>query len=226
MVFDKLLKTLYSHLLHRRVLSIGTNYYATNDLEKEYVSLINLTKTMLIEIQPAVINSKSIFENLERELDQRDIPLNRKFIEIKPADNTVNEYALLSNIIMGSDRYLYIEIFKMSPLIDIFTQMVEEAGGEIVEKSRTDFRSIITATTTATTIVVCFLWLICCCRGCVVCFVYCGVVCFIYGCVVCCIIISCEHVNCGYVKVYYCSSCWSTDHSCNCHDYYEHHLWV
>lgn len=141
MVFDKLLKTLYSHLLHRRVLSIGTNYYATNDLEKEYVSLINLTKTMLIEIQPAVINSKSIFENLERELDQRDIPLNRKFIEIKPADNTVNEYALLSNIIMGSDRYLYIEIFKMSPLIDIFTQMVEEAGGEIVEKSRTELVS-------------------------------------------------------------------------------------
>ncbi len=141
MAFDKIQKSLFSHLLHKRVVSIGTNYYATNELEKEYVSLINLTKTMLVEIKPAQINSKSIFENLERELDQRDIPLNRKFIEIKPAENDINEYALLSNIIMGTDRYLYIELFKASPIIDIFTQMVEVVGGKIVEKSRTEIVS-------------------------------------------------------------------------------------
>lgn len=138
MALDKIEKSLFSHLLHRRVISIGTNYYATNDLEKEYVSLINMTKTMLVEIQPAEINSKSIFQNLERELDQRDLPLNRKFIEIKPADNSVNEYALLSNIIMGSDRYLYIELFENSPVIEMFTQMVEVVGGKIIEKSRTE----------------------------------------------------------------------------------------
>ncbi|PAV06948.1 hypothetical protein [Methanosphaera cuniculi] len=138
MALERIEKSLFSHLLHKRVISIGTNYYATNDLEKEYVSLINMTKTMLVEIQPAEINSKSIFQNLERELDQRDIPLNRKFIEIKPAENTVNEYALLSNIIMGSDRYLYIELFENSPVIDMFTQMVEVVGGKIIEKSRTE----------------------------------------------------------------------------------------
>lgn len=141
MALDKIQRSLFSQLLHKKVISIGTNYYATNELEKEYVSLINMTKTMLVEIQPAEINSKSIFQNLERELDQRDIPLNRKFIEIKPADNSINEYALLSNIIMGSDRYLYIELFKESPVIKMFAQMVEVGGGKIIEKSRTELVS-------------------------------------------------------------------------------------
>ena len=46
MALERIEKSLFSHLLHKRVISIGTNYYATNDLEKEYVSLINMTKTM------------------------------------------------------------------------------------------------------------------------------------------------------------------------------------
>ena len=138
MAFDNLMKRLFSHLLNKRVISIGTKYFATNELETEYVSLINLTKTMLVEIKPAQINSNTIFNNLEREIDQRDLPQNRKFIEIKAADNEINEFALLSNIIMGNDRYLYVEIFKPTNIMDTFAQMVESADGKIIEKSRTE----------------------------------------------------------------------------------------
>lgn len=141
MAFEGILKSLFSRLLNKNVISIGTSYYATNDLETEYVDLINITKTMLVEVKPAQINSNTIFANLEREIDQRALPQNRKFIELKPADNEINEFALLSNIIMGSDRYLYIEIFKKSPLIDTFAQMVEDEGGVIVEKSRSELVS-------------------------------------------------------------------------------------
>ncbi len=138
MAFEGVLKSLFSRLLHKRVISIGTSYYATNATETEYVSLVNLTKTMLVEIIPAQINSQSIFENLEREIDQRAIPYNRKFVEITPAENEINEYALLSNIIMGEDRYLYIELFRQSRLIDTFVQMAKNANGRIVEKSKTE----------------------------------------------------------------------------------------
>ncbi len=138
MALDRILRSIFSLLLKRKVISIGTNYYATNDVEKEYVSLINLTETMLVEIQPAQINSASIFQNLEREIDQRNLPQNRKFIEIKPAENKINEFALLSNIIMGSDRYLYIEIFKHSYLINRFVQIIESADGVIIEKSNSE----------------------------------------------------------------------------------------
>ncbi|MBQ6219188.1 MAG: hypothetical protein IJJ47_05600 [Methanosphaera sp.] len=132
---------LFSRLLGHRVVSIGTKYFATNDLETEYVSLINVTKTMLVEIKPATINSKTIFDNLEQELDPRDLPQNRKFIEIKKAEDSINEYALLSNIIMGNDRYLYIELFQPSPIMETFAQMVEEANGKIVEKGNTELVS-------------------------------------------------------------------------------------
>ena len=135
MAFDNLMKSFFSRLLHRKVISIGTKYFATNELETDYVSLINLTKTMLVEVEPAEINSRTIFENLEREIDQRDLPQNRKFIEIKPAENEVNEFALLSNIIMGNDRYLYVEIFKQSNIMDTFVTMLEVAKGEIIAKS-------------------------------------------------------------------------------------------
>ena len=141
MAFDGITKSLFSRLLNKKVISIGTKYYATNELETEYVGLINLTKTMLVEVKQANINSQSIFENLEREIDQRDLPKNRKFIEMKPADNSVNEYALLSNIIMGSDRYLYIELFKPNHLIEDFANMVIEANGTIVEKSHSELVS-------------------------------------------------------------------------------------
>ncbi len=138
MAFEGVFKSLFSRLLDHRVISIGTNYYATNATETEYVSLINLTKTMLVEIKPAEINSQTIFENLEQEIDQRALPLNRKFIEITPAENEINEYALLSDIIMGEDRYLYIELFRRSNLIDVFVDMAEQAGGKIVEKSKSE----------------------------------------------------------------------------------------
>ena len=141
MAFNNLMKGLFSRLLHKRVISIGTKYFATNELETDYVSLINLTKTMLVEIEPAEINSHTIFANLEREIDQRDLPQNRKFIELKPAENEVNEFALLSNIIMGNDRYLYVELFKQTNLMDTFAQMIEKANGEIVEKSRSELVS-------------------------------------------------------------------------------------
>ena len=130
MAFNNLMKRLFSQLLHKRVISIGTSYFATNELETDYVSLINLTKTMLVEIKPAEINSKTIFANLEQEIDQRDLPQNRKFIEIKPAEDEVNEFALLSNIIMGNDRYLYVELFKPSPIMETFAQMILKANGE------------------------------------------------------------------------------------------------
>lgn len=141
MAFNNLMKRLFSQLLHKRVISIGTSYFATNELETDYVSLINLTKTMLVEIKPAEINSKTIFANLEQEIDQRDLPQNRKFIEIKPAEDEVNEFALLSNIIMGNDRYLYVELFKPSPIMETFAQMILKANGEIIEKGKTELVS-------------------------------------------------------------------------------------
>lgn len=141
MALDGIKKSLFSRLLNKNVISIGTKYYATNDLETEYVGLINLTKTMLVEVTPAHINSQSIFENLEKEIDQRDLPKNRKFIEIKPADNSINEFALLSNIIMGSDRYLYVELFSANTIIDHFADMILASGGTIIEKSRSEIVS-------------------------------------------------------------------------------------
>ena len=138
MAFDNLMKGLFSRLLNKRVISIGTKYFATNELETEYVSLINVTKTMLVELKPAEINSQTIFSNLEREIDQRDLPQNRKFIEIKAADNEINEFALLSNIIMGNDRYLYVELFRPSNMMETFAQMVEKASGRIIEKSQNE----------------------------------------------------------------------------------------
>ena len=141
MAFNNLMKGLFSHLLHKKVISIGTSYFATNEIETDYVSLINLTKTMLVEIRPAEINSKTIFENLEKEIDQRDLPQNRKFIEIKPAENEVNEFALLSNIIMGNDRYLYVELFKPSNIMETFAGMIQQAHGEIIEKGKTELVS-------------------------------------------------------------------------------------
>ena len=141
MAFNNLMKRLFSQLLHKRVISIGTSYFATNEIETDYVSLINLTKTMLVEIKPAEINSKTIFANLEQEIDQRDLPQNRKFIEIKPAEDDVNEFALLSNIIMGNDRFLYVELFKPSPIMETFAQMIIKANGEIIEKGNTELVS-------------------------------------------------------------------------------------
>jgi hypothetical protein len=139
MARDSVLRAIFSFLIKNRVLSIGTKYYPTNDQEREYVEMVNYTRTMLLEIESAHINTQNIFDNLLKEVGQGNIPQNRRFMEIEPAENEVNEYALLSNIIMGSDRYLYVEIFGGNPqLIGAFTEHVRSQRGTIIEKSNTE----------------------------------------------------------------------------------------
>ncbi|OPX59256.1 MAG: hypothetical protein A4E25_01261 [Methanobacterium sp. PtaB.Bin024] len=142
MAGNYLLRTLFGFLLKHRVLSIGTKYYPTNEREQEYVEMVNYTRTMLLEIDKAHISTENIFHNLVTELGRGNIPDNRRFVEIKPAENDVNEYALLSNIIMGSDRYLYVEVFTGNKqIIDQFVQIIKKENGVIVERSNTEIVS-------------------------------------------------------------------------------------
>jgi len=137
-----LLKTIFGFLLKHRVISIGTKYYPTNETEQEYVEMVNYTRTMLLEIEKANINTQNIFQNLLKEVGHGNIPENRRFIEIKPAEDNVNEYALMSNIIMGSDRYLYVEVFSGNKrIIDEFVQIIKKENGVIVERSNTEIVS-------------------------------------------------------------------------------------
>lgn len=54
----------------------------------------------------------------------------------------MNEYALLSNIIMGSDRYLYVEVFGHNKeIVDEFARMIVAEKGSIVEQSSTEIVS-------------------------------------------------------------------------------------
>ena len=139
MAGNYLLKTLFGFLLNHPVLSIGTKYYPTNEKEQEYVEMVNYTRTMLLEIDKAHITTENIFQNLLKEVGTGNIPENRRFVEIKPAENDVNEYALLSNIIMGSDRYLYVEVFSgYKGIIDQFVQLIKKENGVIVERSNTE----------------------------------------------------------------------------------------
>jgi hypothetical protein len=142
MVGGYLLRVLFGFFLKNRVLSIGTKYYPTNDREREYVDMVNYTRTMLLEIERASINSSNIFQNLLKEVGRGNIPENRKFMEIKPAEDAVNEYALMSNIIMGSDRYLYIEVFGGGKkIINEFSDLIKSENGTIVERSSTEIVS-------------------------------------------------------------------------------------
>ncbi len=138
MVMDYLMRGLFGLFVKNKVLSIGTKYYPTNEKEKEYVEMINYTNTMLLEIDRAHITTQNIFQNLVKEIGTNNIPEGRKFIEIKPAENKVDEYALLSNIIMGSDRYLYIEVFDRDPIIKEFVNLIKMEKGTIVEESSTE----------------------------------------------------------------------------------------
>lgn len=136
------MRTLFGFLLKHRVLSIGTKYYPTNEKETEYVEMVNYTRTMLLEIERANITTENIFQNLVKEVGRGNIPENRRFVEIKSAENDVNEYALLSNIIMGSDRYLYVEVFGGNKrIIDQFVQFIKKENGIIVERSNTEIVS-------------------------------------------------------------------------------------
>ncbi|MBX7077329.1 MAG: hypothetical protein K1X33_08480 [Methanobacteriaceae archaeon] len=122
-------------------ISIGTKYFPTTPLETEYVDMLNYTQTVLMEIEKANITTESIFQNLVRDVGKENIPEIHSFYELKPAENAVEEYALVSNIIMGSDRYLYIELFKPSYIIKEFTDIIIEEKGEIVEESANEIVS-------------------------------------------------------------------------------------
>lgn len=138
MVSDYLLRVLSGFFLKHKVLSIGTKYYPTNNTEREYVEMINYTQTMLIEIEKANITTNKIFENLINEVGKENIPDNKRFIEIKPAEDRVDEYALLSNIIMGSDRYLYVEVFNKGRIVQEFADIIKRENGTIVEQSTSE----------------------------------------------------------------------------------------
>ena len=139
---DYISRTIFGFLIKNRVISIGTKYYPTNDMEREYVQMVNYTRTMLLEIETAHITTENIFNNVLNEVGTGNIPDNRKFIELQAAENNVNEYALLSNIIMGSDRYLYVEVFKKNkPLIEEYVKYIQKQRGYIVERSATEIVS-------------------------------------------------------------------------------------
>ena len=139
---DYISRSIFGFLIKNKVLSIGTKYYPTNDMEREYVSMVNYTRTMLLEIETAHITTENIFNNVLSEVGTGNIPENRKFLELEPAENQVNEYALLSNIIMGSDRYLYVELFKRDKkLIEEFVNHIKKENGLIVERSANEIVS-------------------------------------------------------------------------------------
>ena len=119
-------------------ISVGTKFFPTNNLETEYVELFNYTQTILFELEKAEITSDSILENLIRDVGAENIPKDYNFYELTPAENKVEEYALVSNIIMGSDRYFYIELQNPSNLINIFVKIIQNEKGEIVEKTATE----------------------------------------------------------------------------------------
>ena len=89
MVKDRVLRALFGFLIRRRVISIGTRYYHTNDREREYVEMINYTHTMLLEVEKAHITTQNIFENVLKEVGSGNIPENRRFLELNPAENDV-----------------------------------------------------------------------------------------------------------------------------------------
>ena len=119
-------------------IAVGTKFFPTNSLETEYVELFNYTQTILFEIEKAEITSDTILKNLIRDVGIENIPKDYTFHELKPAENRIEEYALVSNIIMGSDRYFYIELPYPSNLINIFVKIIENEKGEIVEKTATE----------------------------------------------------------------------------------------
>ena len=119
-------------------IAVGTKFFPTNSLETEYVELFNYTQTILFELKKAEITSDTIQQNLIRDVGGENLPKDYNFYELTPAENRIEEYALVSNIIMGSDRYLYIELPHPSNLINIFVKIIENENGEVVEKTATE----------------------------------------------------------------------------------------
>ena len=136
-----LLRSIISSFTNHNIISIGTKYFPTTPLETEYVDMFNYTQTMLMEIEKANITTESIFTNLVRDVGRENIPEHHSFYELLPAENNVEEYALVSNIIMGSDRYMYVELSQPSRIINQFTEVIISEKGEIVERSSTELVS-------------------------------------------------------------------------------------
>lgn len=132
---SKYLIELYTKL---KPISVGTKFFPTNSIETEYVELFNYTQTILLEIEKATITRESILKNLKRDLGPENLPENFQFYELKAAEDKIEEYALVSNIIMGSDRYFYIELPHPSNLISLFVKIIESEYGIVVEKSSTE----------------------------------------------------------------------------------------
>ena len=105
-------------------ISVGTKFFPTDSVQNEYVELFNYTQTILFELEKAEISGDSIESNLIRDIGAENIPTDYKFYEIKPAQNQIEEYALVSNIVMGSDRYFYVELPNPSNLINIFVKII------------------------------------------------------------------------------------------------------
>lgn len=133
-----LTKSIIKFITKLNPISVGTKFFPTNSLETEYVELFNYTQTILFELEKAEINSDTILQNLIRDVGVENIPKDYNFYELTPAENKIEEYALVSNIIMGSDRYFYIELPHPSNLINIFVKIIENEKGEVVEKTATE----------------------------------------------------------------------------------------
>ncbi|WP_295721527.1 hypothetical protein [uncultured Methanobrevibacter sp.] len=138
MADNSITRYLISLLTGYRAISIGTKFFPTNETETEYVDLFNYTETILLELEEAEITTDSIFYNLMRDVGEENIPENHSFYELKPAEQRVEEYALVSNIIMGNDRYLYIEIPHPHKIMNEFANMIVESKGQIVERSSSE----------------------------------------------------------------------------------------
>ena len=143
MANHSLLRKFISLVTNHEIISIGTKYFPTTPLETEYVDMFNYTQTMLMEIDKAHITTESIFTNLVRDVGRENIPENHSFYELLPAQDKVEdeEYALVSNIIMGSDRYMYVELSEPSYIINLFTDIILRENGEIIERSETEIVS-------------------------------------------------------------------------------------
>ena len=141
MAEHSIIRKLVSLVTKHEIISIGTKYFPTTPLETEYVDMFNYTQTMLMEIDKAHITTESIFTNLVRDVGRENIPENHSFYELLPAQDKVEEYALVSNIIMGSDRYMYVELSEHSYIINLFTDIILRENGEIIERSETEIVS-------------------------------------------------------------------------------------
>ena len=135
---NALTKSLIRSTTKLKPIAVGTKFFPTNSLETEYVELFNYTQTILFEIEKAEITSDSILQNLIRDVGIENIPKEYTFHELKPAENRIEEYALVSNIVMGSDRYFYIELPYPSNMINIFEKIIQNEKGEVVEKTATE----------------------------------------------------------------------------------------